>query len=107
LAGPILYIVLGKKLINMENKKMNTFLYLLLYAALTTIVALILKKDWVKLEKLLKNAGEFLAEIVYELGKGAVIAGLIGLYLIPETKDFADAIKYGIIFYAVGFALKK
>jgi hypothetical protein len=72
-----------------------------------TTLYLLVKKDWVKLGKFLKYLAAFLAELIYELGKGAFIAGLIGIYFIPENKDFAMAIKYGIIFYIVGFFLNK
>ncbi len=82
-------------------------LFAIAYVAIIALVTLALNKEWVKLEKALKALAGFIFEIVYELGKGAVVAGLIGAYLIPESKDFAMAIKYGIIFYAVGYSLKK
>lgn len=85
----------------------DVFLYATFYVVAITILFLVLKRDWIKLEKFLKYLVAFLSELVYELGKGAFIAGLIGIYFIPENKDFAMAIKYGIIFYIVGFFLNK
>lgn len=85
----------------------NFVLYILLYAGVATIVALILTKEWAKLEKTLKFIWKFVTEIVYELGKTMFIAGLIGIYFVPENKDFTMAMEYGIIFYIVGFGLKK
>ncbi len=83
------------------------FLIFVAYIIVATVVALAIKGENEKLEIVLKVISGFLIEIVYELGKGAFIAGLIGMYFIPESKDFAMAVKYGIIFYAVGYGLKK
>lgn len=86
---------------------MMIFYYIVGYIAVATIVALIFKRDWVKLEKVLKFVWRFTTEVVYELGKTLFIAGLIGVYFIPESKDFTMAVQYGIIFYIVGYGLKK
>lgn len=86
---------------------MNTFFIVTFYVSVITIVALIARRDWAKLEKVLKFIWKFTTEIVYELGKTMFIAGLVGVYFIPENKDFTMAVQYGIIFYIVGFAIKK
>lgn len=86
---------------------MTLFFYIVGYIAVFTIVALIFMKDWVKLEKVLKFVWKFATEVVYELGKTLFMAGLVGVYFIPESKDFTMAVQYGIIFYIVGYGLKK
>ena len=85
----------------------NMVFYVAFYATSLSVAALILRKDWRRLEKVLKVLANFLFELIYELGKGAFTAGLIGVYFIPENKDFAMAIKYGIIFYIVGYLMNK
>ena len=45
-------------------------------------------------------------ELVFELGKTLLLAGVIGIYFIHEDKDFTTAIKVGIIAFIVGYIAK-
>ena len=62
--------------------------------------------DREKVKKLLYFLGSLFIEIVYELGKTLFLAGVVGIYFIPETKDFTKAIFGGIIFFIIGYGLK-
>lgn len=87
---------------------MSIILYIVGYIAASTIVALILKKDWAKLDKVLKSVYGLAFDISYELGKVLFLTGVVGLYFIPETgKDFESLVKSGIFFYLVGYIFRK
>lgn len=86
---------------------MTIFLYVALYVMVITIVALIAMRNWVVLEKVLKFVAKLGADILYELGKVLLLTGIVGIYFIPDDKDFTKAIAFGILSYLIGFATKK
>lgn len=67
-------------------------------------VGLFLNRE--KVKELLKFLVSIVFELVFELGKTLLLAGVVGVYFIPETKDFTTAIKVGIIFFIIGYAMK-
>ena len=62
--------------------------------------------DREKVKKLLYFLGSLFIEIIYELGKTLFIAGVVGIFFIPEDKDFTKALYGGIIFFIIGYGLK-
>lgn len=76
--------------------------FLLLHFSL--FLGLYLNKE--KVKKLLKFLVSMVFELVFELGKTLLLAGVVGIYFIPETKDFTTAIKVGIIFFIIGYTMK-
>lgn len=82
-------------------------LYIVLFFFLLHIclfIGLLLDRERVK--KILDFLASLFTEIVYELGKTLFLAGIVGLYFIPEAKDFTKAIFSGIIFYIIGYGFK-
>jgi|GEM_PF-3417800 len=45
-------------------------------------------------------------ELALELGKTLLLTGIIGLYFIPEEKDFTKTIYVGIILFILGYYVK-
>lgn len=62
--------------------------------------------DREKVKKLLKFLVSMVFELVFELGKTLLLAGVVGIYFIHEDKDFTTAIKVGIIAFIVGYTMK-
>ena len=62
--------------------------------------------DREKVKKLLRFLVSMVFELVFELGKTLLLAGVIGIYFIHEDKDFTTAIKVGIIAFIVGYIAK-
>ena len=85
---------------------MNGFYIILFFLLLHLFLFIGLFLDIEKVKKILKFLASLFTEIVYELGKTLFLAGIIGIYFIPETKDFTKAIIGGIIFYIIGYGLK-
>ncbi len=59
-----------------------------------------------KLKKIAIVILNMMTELIFELGKTLVMAGVIGMYFIPETKDFTKALISGIIFFVIGYIIK-
>lgn len=87
---------------------MNGLFIILLFFGLfhiTIIIVFLLNRD--KLKKLYNLLFNIVFELVFELGKTLLMAGVIGIYFIPETKDFTKALISGIIFFIVGYIARK
>lgn len=59
-----------------------------------------------KLKKIALLAMDMVFELAFELGKTLLMAGVVGIYFIPDTKDFTKAIISGIIFFIIGYIAK-
>lgn len=85
---------------------MNGFYIILFFLLLHLSVFILLYIDKEKAKKFLKFLISMMFELVFELGKTLLLAGVVGIYFIPETKDFTTAIKVGIIFFIIGYIMK-
>lgn len=85
---------------------MNGLYIIIFFLLLHTTIYIFLYIDKEKVKNILKFLASLFTEIVYELGKTLFLAGVVGVYFIPEAKDFTKAIIGGIIFYIIGYGLK-
>ena len=60
-----------------------------------------------KLKKIALFTIDMIFELVFELGKTLLVTGVVGIYFIPDTKDFTKAIASGIIFFMIGYIARK
>lgn len=59
-----------------------------------------------KFKKIAILAMDMVFELVFELGKTLLMTGVVGIYFIPDAKDFTKAIISGIIFFMIGYISK-
>ena len=69
------------------------------------IVAFFVNKQ--KFKKMALLAMGMVFELVFELGKTLLMTGVVGIYFVPDTKDFTKAIISVIIFFIIGYIAKK
>jgi len=59
-----------------------------------------------KLKKIGNLILNMIFDLVYELGKTLLMAGVVGVFFIPDQKDFTKALISGIIFFIIGYIMK-
>jgi len=77
---------------------------LLLFIKIFLLIALLVDKK--KLIRELVFFVSMVCELIFELGKTLLLTGIIGMYFIPEEKDFTKVIYVGIILFILGYYFK-
>ncbi len=90
-------------MINYEN--LDTFFILLtfiLFCSAVFVFNLYFHNRRLAIDIIIVFAG-YLSMIAFELGKALLMASLIGIFFIPEVKDFTFGVICGTIFITIGY----
>jgi len=82
------------------------FYIIIVFLIIKIFLIINLLVDKKKIRRLVVFFISIVFELAFELGKTLLLTGIIGLYFIPEEKDFTKTIYVGIILFILGYYVK-